>query len=68
MRECERCGSAVSNRYFRVNSVPDETGTELLFSCPACTPTGETLLSLDDDSHSRRYNKKLEEIKGGTDD
>lgn len=61
MKECERCGHMVTDAYHRVNA--NDRG--VLCSCPSCTPDGETLQSLDEESHSARYEEALEDIRQG---
>lgn len=56
VKPCERCGGEVSDQYHRVNS--DNHGD--LWSCPACSPDGETLTSRDDRSRSGRYERELD--------
>ena len=55
MKTCERCGSEVTEPYFRVNSVKDEFGSYRLWSCPACSPDGTTLRGPGDKTGSRAY-------------
>lgn len=61
MKECARCGNEVSDEYHRVNC----NNSGVLCSCPRCTPDGETLTAIEEESQSARYEERLDQIREG---
>ena len=61
LRECKRCGNKVTPTYHRVNC----NNYDELWSCPDCTPGGETLTGPDENTRTGIYEEHLEDIKKG---